>query len=49
MYKGPLGRWNIRLGRYRLPYGLVSNYSTDRVLIQGIEEEAIGFCADNGL
>jgi len=48
-YKGPLGKWNITLGRYRLPFGLLANYSTDRLLIKTIEYETIGFCSDNGL
>lgn len=48
-YKGPLGKWNIILGRYRLPYGLLSNYSTERLLITTVENETIGFSSDNGL
>lgn len=48
-YKGPLGKWNITLGRYRLPYGLLPNYSTERLLITTIEDETIGICSDNGL
>ncbi len=48
-YKGPLGKWNITLGRYRLPYGLLPNYSAKRLLINTIEDEVIGFHSDNGL
>ncbi|MFQ3675039.1 MAG: hypothetical protein SNJ64_00670 [Endomicrobiia bacterium] len=48
-YKGPLGKWNITLGRYRLPFGLLPDYSTNRLLITTVESETIGLSSDNGL
>lgn len=48
-YKGPLGRWNITTGRYRLPFGLLSSYSTKRLLIKTLEYETIGIESDNGI
>lgn len=49
MYKGPLGKWNITAGRYRLPFGLLPNYSTERLLIKTLEHKTIGIESDNGL
>lgn len=48
-YKGPMGRWNIILGRYLLPFGLLPNYSTKRLLIESLEYETIGIYSDQGL
>jgi hypothetical protein len=48
-YKGPLGRWNLTLGRYLLPFGLLPNYSTKRLLVKTLEYETIGLRSDNGL
>lgn len=48
-YKGPLGRWNLILGRYLLPFGLIPNYSSKRLLINTLEHETIGIRADSGL
>ncbi len=47
-YKGPLGRWNIRAGHYLLPFGLLATYDTERLLLQGIEEESVGLRKDTG-
>ncbi|MDW8056426.1 MAG: hypothetical protein RMJ13_06940 [Elusimicrobiota bacterium] len=48
-YKGPLGRWNITLGRYILPFGLLANYSSKRLLFKTLEYETIGIESDNGV
>ena len=48
-YKGPLGRWNLTAGRYLLPFGLLPNYSTKRLLIESLEYETIGLRYDTGL
>jgi hypothetical protein len=48
-YKGPLGRWNLILGRYLLPFGLLPNYSTKRLLIESLEHEMIGIRSDQGV
>ncbi|KMQ49406.1 hypothetical protein CHISP_3681 [Chitinispirillum alkaliphilum] len=47
--KGPLGRWNITAGRVRLPFGLITDYSTYRYLFDANEHQTIGFESDNGL
>lgn len=48
-YKGPLGRWNLTAGRYLLPFGLIPNHSTKRLLIKSLEHETIGIRTDSGL
>jgi len=48
-YKGPLGRWNLTAGRYQLPFGLLPNYTTKRLLIESLEYETIGIRSDQGL
>lgn len=48
-YKGPLGVWNLTAGRIRLPFGLLSGFSDDRLLYHSLEESSLGFDADNGL
>ena len=47
-YKGPLGRWNIRAGHYLLPFGLLANYDTERLLLRGLEETSLGIRHDTG-
>jgi hypothetical protein len=49
LYKGPLGRWQIGAGRYRLPFGLLPIYSTKRLLLNGLSEAVIGTDVDNGV
>lgn len=46
--KGPLGKINLRVGHYLLPFGLLSYYDTERLLIRGIEEENLGNRLDWG-
>ncbi len=48
-YKGPMGRWNIFLGRAIVPFGLLSNYSTERLLIKTLEYDTLGLSSDSGL
>lgn len=45
-YKGPLGKWNIRMGHYILPFGLLSDYDTERLLLQTIEHLNLGIKLD---
>ena len=47
-YKGPLGRWNLRAGHYLLPFGLLSEYDTERLVLGGVEEENLGLKLDTG-
>jgi len=49
LYKGPLGKWNITLGRYRLPFGLMKDYETKRILIKTAELDTVGMDSDNGI
>lgn len=48
-YKGPLGRWNVSFGRYILPFGLLSTYSSKRLLVETSEYETIGLETDSGI
>lgn len=47
--KGPLGAWNISAGRMLLPFGLLYNYSADRMIFNTLEQSSLGMSADNGL
>lgn len=47
--KGPMGRWNITGGRFTLPYGLLSSFSTTRLLFSTWYDELFGFDVDNGI
>ena len=47
-YKGPMGSWNVRGGRFRLPYGLLRDYSTERLLVTTPESHTIGLFTDDG-
>lgn len=46
--KGPLGRINLRAGRYILPFGLLANLDTERQLIQSLEPLSLGIKLDTG-
>jgi len=48
-YKGPLGRWNIRVGHYILPFGLLSNYDTERLILKTQEDLSLGIKLDTGV
>lgn len=48
-YKGPLGRWNVRVGHTFVPFGLLATFDTERLLMQGIEEQTIGIRLDTGV
>ncbi|MBL9188325.1 MAG: hypothetical protein JNK23_12645 [Opitutaceae bacterium] len=47
-YKGPLGKWNIRAGHYLLPFGLLTTYDTERLVLRGLEETNLGIRSDTG-
>lgn len=47
--KGPLGRINLRAGRYILPFGLLANLDTERQLIQTLEPLSLGIKLDTGV
>ncbi len=48
-YKGPLGKYNITLGRFGLPYGLLSGIDPTRLLYETHSMKAVGLHVDNGL
>ncbi|MEM5799956.1 MAG: hypothetical protein QXZ43_04820 [Candidatus Aenigmatarchaeota archaeon] len=48
-YKGPLGKWNIRVGHYILPFGLLSNYDTERLILKTMEDLNLGIKLDTGI
>lgn len=48
-YKGALGKWNIRAGRYLVPFGLNAYYDTERLLLPAHEAEALGIKLDDGV
>ncbi len=48
-YKGPLGHCNLRGGLFLLPFGLLATYDTERLLLQGLEEQSLGIRKDSGL
>ncbi len=46
--KGPLGKINLRIGRYVLPFGLLKYYDTERLLLQTMEKQTIDIKTDVG-
>ncbi len=48
-YKGPLGSWNVTLGRFGLPYGLLTGFSSSRLLYDMPHRATIGYAVDNGV
>lgn len=48
-YKGPLGKWNIRAGHYILPFGLLSDYDTERLVLRTLEPLSLGIKLDTGV
>lgn len=48
-YKGPLGSWNVTLGRFGLPYGLLTGFSSSRLLYDMPHRATIGYAVDNGI
>lgn len=48
-YKGPLGKWNIRAGHFILPFGLLNDFDSERMLLQSQEADTIGLKLDTGV
>lgn len=48
-YKGPLGKWNVRAGHYILPFGLLLDYDTERLLLKTMEPVSLGIKLDTGI
>lgn len=47
--KGPLGRWNVRAGRLIVPFGLLANYDSERLVLNTLEPLTLGVKLDQGL
>lgn len=47
--KGPMGRWNLSMGRFNVPYGLLTSFSSSRYLYETVEDRTVGVEADNGV
>lgn len=47
--KGPLGRWNVRAGRYIVPFGLLASYDSERLVLKTMEPLSVGLKLDNGV
>jgi len=48
-YKGPMGRWNITLGRSLIPFGLLNDYDTEMLILKTQEKKTIGYRNDDGV
>jgi hypothetical protein len=48
-YKGPMGRWNVALGRSLMPFGLLTDYDTEMLLVEAQDEKTIGYRNDDGV
>ncbi len=48
-WKGPMGRWNLALGRVPVPWGLLTAWSPDRLPFLSPYDTAGTFTSDNGL
>jgi hypothetical protein len=48
-YKGPMGLWNVTVGRFGLPWGLLPGFSATRLLYDMSHGAVLGMNVDNGL
>lgn len=48
-WKGPLGRWKVRGGRFFVPFGLLTQIDTERMLLNTQEPLTLGLKLDEGL
>ncbi len=48
-YKGPMGRWNITLGRSMVPFGLLTDYVSEMLILNTQETKTIGYKSDDGI
>jgi hypothetical protein len=48
-YKGPMGKWNVTAGRFGLPFGLITNYTTSRVMYDSLYPQILRMEIDNGV
>jgi hypothetical protein len=48
-YKGPMGKWNLTLGRSIIPFGLITDYDSEFLILKTQEKKTIGFKTTDGL
>ncbi|MCD4655312.1 hypothetical protein K8T06_15435 [bacterium] len=48
-YKGPMGRWNVTVGRFQLPFGMLSGFSTSQLLYNSLTDSTVGIHSDGGI
>ncbi len=48
-YKGPMGRWNVTLGRSLIPFGLLTDYDSEMLILNTQEKKTIGYKNDDGV
>ena len=48
-YKGPLGAWNITVGRFGVPWGLLPGFSATRLLYDMPHDALLGMDVDSGI
>jgi len=48
-YKGPMGKWNLTLGRSLIPFGLITDFDSEFLILKTQEKKTIGFKATDGL
>lgn len=48
-WKGPLGRWKVRGGRFLVPFGLLAQIDSERLLLNTQEPLSLGLKLDEGL
>jgi len=48
-YKGPMGRWNITLGRSLVPFGLITDYDSEMLILKTQEKFTIGHKVADGI
>lgn len=47
-YKGPMGKWNVLAGHFILPFGLLHDFDSERLLMQTEELRNLGIKLDTG-
>jgi len=47
--KGPLGRWNVRAGRFIVPFGLLASYDSERMVLNTMEPVSLALKLDTGV
>jgi hypothetical protein len=48
-YKGPMGKWNLTLGRSLIPFGLITDFDSEFLILKTQEKKTVGFKTTDGL